>query len=52
MLFSEKLQLHQGHLDAFIQSNLQLVHLSEEEKQQYITVGTVRMFIDPSATHP
>ena len=38
--------VHLGHLaDAFIQSEL---HLSQEVKQ-YIAVGAVKMFIEPSA---
>ena len=44
------LHFHLGHLaDAFIQSYSHSVHLSEEEKQQYIAVGTVLMFMEPSA---
>ena len=41
---------HSGHLaDAFIQSDLQYVQYicQKKEKQQYITVSTVRMFIEP-----
>ena len=50
-LFS--LHLHLGHLaDAFIQSNLKEVCLLEErETTMYIAVGTVRMFIEPTAKH-
>ena len=42
------LHLHSGHLaDAFIQIDLQYVHLSEERETIYITFGTVGMFIEP-----
>ena len=45
-----EIHLHLGHLaDAFIQGDLQLVHLSEEKR--YIAVGTVRMLIEPRAYH-
>ena len=47
------LHLHFGHLaDAFNQSDLHLVHLSEEKETTiYIAVGTVKMFIETSAKH-
>ena len=39
------------HLDAFIQ-NVQFVkYICQKIEKQYVAVGTVRMFIEPSAKH-
>ena len=43
--------LHLHLEDAFIQSDYNKHIFQKKEKQQYITVGTVRMFIEQSAKH-
>ena len=45
--FGDPLNIHSGHCaDSFIKIDLQ-----EFEKQHYISVGTVRMLMEPSAKH-
>ena len=40
------------HSDALIRSDLQFKSICQKkEKQQYISVSTVRMFLEPSAKH-
>ena len=42
----------EGHsADAFIQSEIYNKYIGQKIEKQYITVGTVMMFIEPSAKH-
>ena len=43
--------IHLHLADAFIQSALHKNICQKKEKQQYIALGTERMFIEPSAKH-
>ena len=44
--------LHSGHLaDAFVKSVLRLVCTFVRRRRNYISVGTLRMFIETSARH-